>query len=102
MMDIFEVGTGDGSIARIADEGGLRVGPQSAGAQPGPASYGLGGIEPTVTDANVLLGRLSPDRFLGGEMPLSVEAAERPSIRISRARSASARSKRRRAFSGSR
>jgi N-methylhydantoinase A len=77
MMDIFEVGTGGGSIARIADEGGLRVGPQSAGAQPGPASYGLGGTEPTVTDANVLLGRLSPDRFLGGEMPLSVEAAEK-------------------------
>ena len=76
MMDIFEVGTGGGSIARVADEGGLRVGPQSAGAQPGPASYGLGGENPTVTDANLLLGRLSPDRFLGGEMQLSVEAAE--------------------------
>lgn len=76
MMDIFEVGTGGGSIARIADEGGLRVGPQSAGAQPGPACYGQGGAEPTVTDANVLLGRLSPDRFLGGEMALDVAAAE--------------------------
>ena len=76
MMDIFEVGTGGGSIARIADEGGLRVGPQSAGAQPGPACYGQGGEEPTVTDANVLLGRLSPDRFLGGEMSLDVAAAE--------------------------
>lgn len=76
MMDIFEVGTGGGSIARIADEGGLRVGPQSAGAQPGPACYGQGGTEPTVTDANVLLGRLSPDRFLGGEMELDVGAAE--------------------------
>jgi N-methylhydantoinase A len=76
MMDIFEVGTGGGSIARIADEGGLRVGPQSASAQPGPACYGQGGTEPTVTDANVLLGRLSPDRFLGGEMPLDVAAAE--------------------------
>lgn len=76
MMDIFEVGTGGGSIARIADEGGLRVGPQSAGAQPGPACYGQGGGEPTVTDANVLLGRLSPDRFLGGEMALNVTAAE--------------------------
>lgn len=76
MMDIFEVGTGGGSIARIADEGGLRVGPQSAGAQPGPACYGQGGGQPTVTDANVALGRLSPDRFLGGEMALDVAAAE--------------------------
>ena len=75
MMDIFEVGTGGGSIARIANEGGLRVGPQSAGAQPGPACYGQGGSEPTVTDANVLLGRLSPNRFLGGEMALDVGAA---------------------------
>ena len=76
MMDIFEVGTGGGSIARIVDEGGLRVGPQSAGAQPGPACYGQGGDQPTVTDANVALGRLSPDRFLGGEMALDVAAAE--------------------------
>src|SRR6202789_2644212 len=67
MMDIFEVGTGGGSIARIED-GGLRVGPQSAGAAPGPACYGLGGSAPTVTDANLVLGRLAPDRFLGGEM----------------------------------
>jgi N-methylhydantoinase A len=74
MMDIFEVGTGGGSIARIED-GQLRVGPQSAGASPGPACYGLGGVEPTVTDANVVLGRLSADRFLGGEMPLDVDAA---------------------------
>src|SRR5437868_9402148 len=76
MMDIFEVGTGGGSIARV-EEGGLRVGPQSAGAAPGPACYGLGGVEPTVTDANLVLGRLSPDRFLGGEMRLDVGAAER-------------------------
>ena len=75
MMDIFEVGTGGGSIARIADEGGLRVGPESAGSEPGPACYGQGGTFPTVTDANVFLGRLSPDRFLGGEMTLDVEAA---------------------------
>ncbi|MFL4982421.1 MAG: hydantoinase/oxoprolinase family protein, partial [Xanthobacteraceae bacterium] len=75
MMDIFEVGTGGGSIAR-GEAGGLRVGPQSAGAAPGPACYGLGGIEPTVTDANLVLGRLSPDRFLGGEMRLDVAAAE--------------------------
>jgi N-methylhydantoinase A len=76
MMDIFEVGTGGGSIARV-DHGGLRVGPQSAGASPGPACYGLGGTEPTVTDANLVLGRLGADRFLGGEMPLDVAAAER-------------------------
>ncbi len=76
MMDIFEVGTGGGSIARV-DHGGLRVGPQSAGAAPGPACYGLGGTEPTVTDANLILGRLGADRFLGGEMPLDIAAAER-------------------------
>jgi N-methylhydantoinase A len=76
MMDIFEVGTGGGSIARV-QAGGLRVGPQSAGAAPGPACYGLGGTEPTVTDANLLLGRLGADRFLGGEMRLDVRAAER-------------------------
>ncbi len=75
MMDIFEVGTGGGSIARIADEGGLRVGPESAGSEPGPACYGQGGTFPTVTDANVYLGRLSPERFLGGEMTLDVDAA---------------------------
>src|SRR3954463_7951907 len=75
MMDIFEVGTGGGSIARV-EEGGLRVGPQSAGAAPGPACYGLGGSEPTVTDANLVLGRLGPDRFLGGEMQLDVAAAD--------------------------
>jgi N-methylhydantoinase A len=74
MMDIFEVGTGGGSIARMV-EGGLRVGPQSAGAAPGPACYGLGGTEPTVTDANLVLGRLAADRFLGGEMKLDPEAA---------------------------
>jgi N-methylhydantoinase A len=59
------------------EEGGLRVGPQSAGAAPGPACYGLGGTEPTVTDANLVLGRLAADRFLGGEMRLDLEAAQR-------------------------
>jgi len=83
MMDIFEVGTGGGSIARI-EEGGLRVGPQSAGAAPGPACYGLGGIEPTVTDANLVLGRLGADRFLRGEMPLDVVAAEQALARIAK------------------
>ena len=81
MMDIFEVGTGGGSIARVED-GALRVGPQSAGAQPGPACYGLGGTEPTVTDANLMLGRLGADRFLGGEMKLDVQAAERALARV--------------------
>src|SRR5262249_6356880 len=57
-------------------EDSLRVGPQSAGASPGPACYGLGGREPTVTDANLVLGRLSADRFLGGEMRLDVRAAQ--------------------------
>jgi len=74
MMDIFEVGTGGGSTARV-ENGALRVGPQSAGAQPGPASYGLGGTEPTVTDANLVLGRIGADRFLGGEMQLDMAAA---------------------------
>jgi N-methylhydantoinase A len=83
MMDIFEVGTGGGSIARVED-GALRVGPQSAGAQPGPACYGQGGEEPTVTDANLVLGRLGADRFLGGEMKLDVAAAERAIERIAK------------------
>jgi N-methylhydantoinase A len=76
MIDIFEVGTGGGSIARV-ENGALRVGPQSAGAAPGPACYALGGTAPTVTDANLLLGRLGADRFLGGEMRLDTAAAER-------------------------
>jgi N-methylhydantoinase A len=77
MIDIQEVGTGGGSIARVDLGGGLRVGPESAGAQPGPVCYGLGGEEPTVTDANLLLGRLAADRFLGGEMLLDAPHAER-------------------------
>jgi N-methylhydantoinase A len=84
MMDIFEVGTGGGSIAR-AEDGALRVGPQSAGAQPGPACYGQGGAEPTVTDANLVLGRLGADRFLGGEMTLDVKAAERTLAKVGKA-----------------
>jgi N-methylhydantoinase A len=76
-IDIFEVGTGGGSIARVEHGGALHVGPRSAGAVPGPACYGRGGAEPTITDANLLLGRLGPERFLGGEMKLDVKAAER-------------------------
>ena len=74
MIDIQEVGTGGGSIARI-EAGALRVGPESAGAQPGPACYGQGGQDPTVTDCNLVLGRLAPERFLGGEMNLDLDAA---------------------------
>ena len=77
MMDIFEVGTGGGSIARVGPQGALRVGPESAGASPGPACYALGGTAATVTDANLILGRIAPDRFLGGEMALDPAAAER-------------------------
>jgi N-methylhydantoinase A len=76
-IDIFEVGTGGGSIARVEHGDALHVGPRSAGAEPGPACYGRGGAEPTITDANLLLGRLAADRFLGGEMKLDVAAAER-------------------------
>ena len=75
MMDIFEVGTGGGSIARTDAQGALRVGPQSAGASPGPACYGMGGTAATVTDANLVLGRIAADRFLGGAMTLDSAAA---------------------------
>src|SRR6185312_14660387 len=75
MIDIQEVGTGGGSIARVEIGGALHVGPESAGAQPGPVCYGRGGTEPTITDANLILGRLAADRFLGGEMRLDVEGA---------------------------
>ncbi len=76
MIDIQEVGTGGGSIARV-ETGALHVGPESAGAQPGPVCYGQGGTEPTITDANLILGRLGADRFLGGEMRLDLEGAKR-------------------------
>lgn len=75
VVDTVEVGSGGGSIARVDHTGSLKVGPVSAGADPGPACYGKGGTEPTVTDANVVLGRLDPNQFLGGEMPLDIEAA---------------------------
>jgi N-methylhydantoinase A len=75
VVDIIEVGTGGGSIAWIDEVGALKVGPRSAGGFPGPVCYGHGGTAPTVTDANVVLGRLSPGRFLGGEMPLDVDGA---------------------------
>ena len=77
MLDIHTVGAGGGSIGWIDAGGSLRVGPRSAGARPGPACYGLGGDEPTVTDANLVLGRLSATSLLGGEMKIDVEAARR-------------------------
>jgi len=75
MLDVHTIGAGGGSVAWLDGGGGLRVGPRSAGADPGPVAYGRGGTEPTVTDANLVLGRLAPDRFLGGEMRLDPEAA---------------------------
>ncbi len=75
-IDLVEIGAGGGSIARV-ETGVLRVGPDSAGAAPGPICYGLGGTAPTVTDANLVLGYLNPDYFLGGRMRLDVEGARR-------------------------
>jgi N-methylhydantoinase A len=75
-VDLIEIGAGGGSIAHIDQLGLMKVGPESAGSEPGPACYGLGGIEPTVTDADLVLGYLNPDYFLGGEMTLDRAAAE--------------------------
>jgi N-methylhydantoinase A/oxoprolinase/acetone carboxylase beta subunit len=86
MIDIHTIGAGGGSIAYVDEGGAFRVGPRSAGAAPGPAAYGQGGEEPTLTDANVVLGRLDPDRFLGGEMKLdqalALAAVERLADRL--------------------
>jgi N-methylhydantoinase A len=76
VIDIVEVGSGGGSIAWLDSQKRLQVGPQSAGSTPGPACYSRGGSEPTITDANLALGRLNPAHFLGGEMELNVEAAQ--------------------------
>jgi N-methylhydantoinase A len=75
VVDLLEIGAGGGSIARINRRGLLQVGPESAGADPGPVCYGLGGQEPTVTDADLVLGYLDPNYFLGGAMKLDKEAA---------------------------
>jgi len=75
-LDIVSLGAGGGSIAHLGSGGTLQVGPQSAGAVPGPVGYGQGGTEPTVTDANLVLGYLDPDNFLGGRRRLDVGAAE--------------------------
>lgn len=76
MLDIVTIGAGGGSIAWLDAGGALKVGPQSAGANPGPACYGFGGTLPTVTDANVVLGRMNPQRILGGRMALKTELAQ--------------------------
>lgn len=72
-VEVLSIGAGGGSIAWVDNGGALRVGPQSAGARPGPAAYGQGGVEPTVTDANLVLGNLHPDHFLGGRRRLDLE-----------------------------
>ncbi|MGE0697598.1 MAG: hydantoinase/oxoprolinase family protein [Hyphomicrobiaceae bacterium] len=77
VIDMIEIGAGGGSIADVDERGLLKVGPRSAGAQPGPACYGQGGTQPTLTDANLMLGYLDPAFFLGGKMSLDLAAAER-------------------------
>ena len=82
IVEIVEIGAGGGSIASVDDAGGLHVGPRSAGAEPGPACYGRGGKDPTVTDANLVAGRLDPGYFLGGTMALDVDAARASLARL--------------------
>ena len=77
VIEMVEIGAGGGSLASVDDLGRIRVGPQSAGSDPGPACYGRGGTEPAVTDANVMLGRIDAASFAGGSMPLDTAAAER-------------------------
>ena len=84
VVEIVEIGAGGGSIAWVDDAGGLHVGPRSAGAEPGPACYGRNGTEPTLTDANLVAGRLDPDYFLGGEMRLDLVAANSALERLGR------------------
>jgi len=84
MLDVHTIGAGGGSIAFVDPAGAFRVGPRSAGATPGPACYGHGGQNPTVTDAHVVLGRMDPDRFLGGGMRLDVDAARAVVKRLAR------------------
>src|ERR1700729_2461864 len=77
VVDIVEVGAGGGSIAWVDATGGLHVGPKSAGADPGPACYGKGSLDPVVTDADLVLGRINPRRFLDGKMKLDLAAARK-------------------------
>src|SRR2546425_11544789 len=81
VIDVVEVGAGGGSIAWIDEIGALKVGPQSAGADPGPMCYRGGGTEPTITDANLVLGRLDAEDFLGGQMVLDPKAAAQGIVR---------------------
>src|SRR5207248_6769264 len=81
-VDLVEIGTGGGSIAWVDNGGRLRVGPRSAGADPGPACYGKQSEIATITDASLFLGRLNPDYFLGGEMRLDVEASRKAIRRL--------------------
>lgn len=82
VVDIIEIGAGGGSIAWIDDAGSLHVGPRSAGALPGPVAYGRGGTEPTVTDANLIAGRINPEYFLGGEIKVDLAGAREAMARI--------------------
>ena len=84
VVDIVEIGAGGGSIAWLDPVGALKVGPRSAGADPGPAAYGRGGTEPTLTDANILVGRINPHYFLGGTIQLDVERAREVMASIAR------------------
>ena len=95
MLQSLSIGAGGGSIASLNEAlgGRLEVGPRSAGSYPGPVAYGLGGTEPTVTDANLVLGHLSPDAFFGGRMALDREAAEEAIKSRSPSRWASRRSR---------
>ncbi len=102
VVDIVEIGAGGGSIARVDAGGSIVVGPQSAGADPGPAGYGRGGTEPTVTDAKLVAGVLAPDYFLGGRLQVRPELA-REALQAARAsRSATASRSSPTASSGSR
>jgi len=83
MIDIHTIGAGGGSIAKVDAGGGFKVGPESAGASPGPACYNIGGSKPTVTDANLVLGRLLGDRILDGRMTLDTQMAEKSLEKVS-------------------
>ncbi|MEM7056669.1 MAG: hydantoinase/oxoprolinase family protein [Pseudomonadota bacterium] len=76
VVEMVEIGAGGGSIAHVDSMGQIRVGPQSAASEPGPACYQRGGVEPTVSDSNLMLGRLDPDNFAGGAIPLSIALSE--------------------------
>jgi N-methylhydantoinase A len=76
VLDIVEVGAGGGSIASVDAFGSLTVGPKSAGSEPGPVAFSKGGTEPTVTDANLILGRISSNRFMSGKLKLDVQASK--------------------------